>query len=139
MKRFLTLVLAMAMTLSLAACGGSSNSSDSKEPAQNTDSSDTNASDTNSSIDPTALYAIGGGATGGTFNAMGSTFTQFFNDGKVYGQFSSTATTGGVQNIMFMQNGTCDFGIIGLSVLVDAIDGTDDAVAAEDVETPEGE
>ena len=102
MKRFLTLVLAMAMTLSLAACGGSSNSSDSKEPAQNTDSSDTNASDTNSSIDPTALYAIGGGATGGTFNAMGSTFTQFFNDGKVYGQFSSTATTGGVQNIMFM-------------------------------------
>ena len=134
MKRFLSLVLALAMTLSLAACGGSkSDTSDSKEPEQNTDSSSTGASE--SGIDASALYAIGGGATGGTFNAMGSTFTQFFNDGKVYGQFSSTATTGGVQNIMFMQNGTCDFGIIGLSVLVDAIDGTNafDGKPYEDV------
>lgn len=33
MKRFLSLVLALAMTLSLAACGGSkSDTSDSKEP-----------------------------------------------------------------------------------------------------------
>lgn len=136
MKRFLTLVLAMAMTLSLAACGGSNSATDEgKTPEQSTDSSNTSASETNSSIDPSALYAIGGGATGGTFNAMGATFTQFFNDGKVYGQFSATATTGGVQNIMFMQNGTCDFGIIGLSVLVDAIDGTNafDGKPYEDV------
>ena len=84
MKRFLSLVLALAMTLSLAACGGSkSDTSDSKAPEQNTDSSSTGASE--SGIDASALYAIGGGATGGTFNAMGSTFTQFFNDGKVYG------------------------------------------------------
>ena len=136
MKRFLTLVLAMAMTLSLAACGGSNSATDEgKTPEQSTDSSNTSASETNSSIDPSALYAIGGGATGGTFNAMGATFTQFFNDGKVYGQFSATATTGGVQNIMFMQNGTCDFGIIGLSVLVDAIYGTNafDGKPYEDV------
>ena len=136
MKRFLSLVLALAMTLSLAACGGSNSATDEgKTPEQSTDSSNTSASETNSSIDPSALYAIGGGATGGTFNAMGATFTQFFNDGKVYGQFSATATTGGVQNIMFMQNGTCDFGIIGLSVLVDAVDGTNafDGKPYEDV------
>ena len=71
MKRFLTLVLAMAMTLSLAACGGSNSATDEgKTPEQSTDSSNTSASETNSSIDPSALYAIGGGATGGTFNAI---------------------------------------------------------------------
>lgn len=65
MKKFLSLLLAMAMTLSLAACGGS--------PAQDTPSSEEPADDTQqteetSGIDASALYAIGGGATGGTFN-----------------------------------------------------------------------
>lgn len=110
MKKFLSLLLAMAMTLSLAACGGS--------PAQDTPSSEEPADDTQqteetSGIDASALYAIGGGATGGTFNAMGNLFVQFFNDAERFGQFSSTATTGGVQNVIFMENGTTDFGIIG--------------------------
>lgn len=122
MKKFLSLLLAMAMTLSLAACGGS--------PAQDTPSSEEPADDTQqteetSGIDASALYAIGGGATGGTFNAMGNLFVQFFNDAERFGQFSSTATTGGVQNVIFMENGTTDFGIIGQSVFVQAVDGTD--------------
>lgn len=123
MKKFLSLILALAMVLSLAACGD--------KPAENTptDTPPADGAQTDTTapagVDAGALYAIGGGATGGTFNAMGSVFTQFFNDGKVYGQFSSTATTGGVQNVIFMQNGTCDFGIVGQSVFVQAVDGTD--------------
>lgn len=129
MKRIVTLILAMAMVLSLAACGGSSTQeskpAESAKPEQSAPAAESTAPETSSNIDPNALYAIGGGATGGTFNAMGAVFTQFFNDGKVYGQFSATATTGGVQNVMFMGNGTCDFGIVGQSVFVQAMDGTD--------------
>ncbi len=126
MKKFLSLILAMTMVLALAACGSDAPSDETKEPAQNnTENTDPATSETNSSIDANALYAIGGGSTGGTFNAMGNVFTQFFNDAGGYGQFSSTATTGGVQNVMFMQNGTCDFGIVGQSVFVQAADGTD--------------
>ena len=79
MKKFLSLLLAMAMTLSLAACGGS--------PAQDTPSSEEPADDTQqteetSGIDASALYAIGGGATGGThardlgFRHMGAVLTK---------------------------------------------------------------
>lgn len=56
---------------------------------------------------------------------MGNLFVQFFNDSERFGQFSSTATTGGVQNVIFMENGITDFGIIGQSVFVQAVDGTD--------------
>ncbi|MEI3307227.1 MAG: TAXI family TRAP transporter solute-binding subunit [Dysosmobacter sp.] len=122
MKKILSLLLAMATTLSLAACGGSpaQDPPSGKDPAD-----DTQQTEETSGIDAGALYAIGGGSTGGTFNAMGNLFVQFFNDSERFGQFSSTATTGGVQNVIFMENGTTDFGIIGQSVFVQAVDGTD--------------
>ena len=122
MKKILSLLLAMATTLSLAACGGSpaQDPPSGKDPAD-----DTQQTEETSGIDAGALYAIVGGSTGGTFNAMGNLFVQFFNDSERFGQFSSTATTGGVQNVIFMENGTTDFGIIGQSVFVQAVDGTD--------------
>ncbi|MDD3347678.1 TAXI family TRAP transporter solute-binding subunit [Oscillibacter sp.] len=124
MKKFLSMLLAVAMMMTMTACGGSKQEAPAPEkPAENTQKEEPAKSDSN--LDESALYAIGGGATGGTFNAMGAVFTQFFNDGKVFGQFSATATTGGVQNVMFMENGTCDFGIVGQSVFVQAADGTD--------------
>ena len=142
MKKVLSILLAAAMILSLTACGASD--SKNEEPVKETPATTAPAAPEaskeepaeSSNIDPTVLYGIGGGATGGTFNAMGNVFTQFFNDGEKYGQFSATATTGGVQNVMFMQNGTCDFGIVGQSVFVQATDGTDsfkDTGAYEDL------
>lgn len=129
MKKFLSAILTLAMILSLAACGGGSNPSASSDgggsSSGSTGGDQAAAPAESSSIDASALYAVGGGATGGTFNAMGNVFAQFFNDAKQYGQFSATATTGGVQNVMFMGNGTCDFGIVGQSVFVQAVDGTD--------------
>lgn len=121
-KRFLSILLAATLILSMTACSGKDND---PTPEKESTPSEAETPSTNDSIDPSALYGIGGGATGGTFNAMGNVFTQFFNDGEKYGQFSATATTGGVQNVMFMQNGTCDFGIVGQSVFVQAVDGTD--------------
>ena len=76
MKKILSLLLAMATTLSLAACGGSpaQDPPSGKDPAD-----DTQQTEETSGIDAGALYAIGGGSTGGTFNAMGNLFVQFFN------------------------------------------------------------
>lgn len=123
MKKVLSMILALAMLLALTACGGTSTTEQTE--TSETETSETTETTQTSSIDPSALYAIGGGSTGGTFNAMGNLFVQFFNDAEQFGQFSSTATTGGVQNVIFMQNGTTDFGIIGQSVFVQAVDGTD--------------
>lgn len=131
MKKFLAAILTLAMVLALTACGGSSPtppaSGGSGTPSNSDSAGGGQAPEPSqsSNIDASALYAVGGGATGGTFNAMGNVFAQFFNDAKQYGQFSATATTGGVQNVMFMGNGTCDFGIVGQSVFVQAVDGTD--------------
>ena len=127
-KRLLSILLAATLVLSMTACGSKSeDSTTGKEsvPNETPASEKEETSSSGGNIDSTVLYGIGGGATGGTFNAMGNVFTQFFNDGEKYGQFSATATTGGVQNVMFMQNGTCDFGIVGQSVFVQAVDGTD--------------
>lgn len=88
-------------------------------------SAETGSESGSTSFDASTLYAIGGGATGSTFNAMGNLFVQFFNDAEKFGQFSSTATTGGVQNVIFMENETTDFGIVGQSAFVQAVDGTD--------------
>jgi len=122
-KKFVCLVLTLIMALSLVACGSQTASPSASATAS--PSASAAASPEVSTLDSTVLYSIGGGSTGGTFNAMGAIFVQFFNDGHIFGQFSSTATTGGVQNVKFMQNGTCDFGIIGQSVFVQAVDGTD--------------
>jgi len=118
MKKFLSLILALGMSLSLVACGNSDSTTESKSDA-------TENSTPVTGIDTSALYAIGSGATGGTFNAMGNVFAQFFSDAENYGQFSATATTGGVQNVLFMGNETCDFGIVSQGVFVQAVDGTD--------------
>ena len=63
MKKILSLLLAMATTLSLAACGGSpaQDPPSGKDPAD-----DTQQTEETSGIDAGALYAIGGGSTGGT-------------------------------------------------------------------------
>ncbi|MFQ8819499.1 MAG: hypothetical protein ACLR8R_10330 [Oscillospiraceae bacterium] len=96
MKKILSLLLAMATTLSSSLRRQPRSGSPSgKDPAD-----DTQQTEETSGIDAGALYAIGGGSTGGTFNAMGNLFVQFFNDSERFGQFSSTATTGGVQNVI---------------------------------------
>lgn len=129
MKKVLSLLLAMCMVFALAACGGSGDSSSSTTPPPS-GSSDSTPSDTGSTndtapasnLDNTAQYVVGTGGTGGTYNAVGALMAQFFND-KGFGQFSATATTGGVQNTLFMRNGTCDFGMVGRSCFVESSTG----------------
>jgi len=129
MKKRLCILIAILTLLSVAGCSSSSGTATESTAGSAVESgSQTEAGSQNqesgTTLDSSALYSIGSGATGGTFNAMGSVFAQFFNDGKNYGQFSATATTGGVQNVMFMRNGTCDFGIVGQSVYVEAREGS---------------
>ncbi len=137
MKKLVSLLLALAMIFALAACGsqGSSapasssqssapaSSSQSSAPASSSESSAPASSSTAepaaTTLDHNALYAVGSGAVGGTYNAVGALIANFLND-KGFGQFSATATTGGVQNTLFMQNGTCEFGMVGRACFNDA-------------------
>lgn len=129
MKKVLSLILALCMVFALAACGGDSGSSAGTTPPPSNDSQSAPA-DTGTpsdaapaaTLDNNAQYVVGTGGTGGTFNAVGALMAQFLND-HGFGQFSATATTGGVQNCLFMRNGTCDFGIVSRSTYVESSTG----------------
>ncbi len=128
MKKVLSLVLAMCMVLALAACGGNTGGSSTgttpPPSSSGTTAPDNNAPDAapSSNLDNNAQYVVGTGGTGGTFNAVGALMAQFLND-RGFGQFSATATTGGVQNCLFMRNGTCDFGMVSRSTYVESSTG----------------
>ena len=124
MKKFLSLTLAVLMALSLVACGGDTQEETTPpaEEEQEEQAEEPSGETVETTLDNSALYNIGTGGTGGTFNAVGALMAQFLND-KGFGQFSGTATTGGVQNCLFMQNGTCDFGIVSRSTYVESSTG----------------
>ena len=114
MKKFLALLLAAAMIFSFAACTSSESA---PEPA-----AEGGEGEAASNVDNSAMFVVGTGGTGGTFNAVGALMANFLND-KGFGQFSAMATTGGVQNCIFMMNGDADFGMVSRSTFVESSTG----------------
>ena len=119
MKKFLSILLAVAMIFSFAAC--TSSNEPAAEPATEP-AAEGGSEEAASTVDNNAMYVVGTGGTGGTFNAVGALMANFLND-KGFGQFSAMATTGGVQNCIFMMNGDADFGMVSRSTFVESSTG----------------
>ncbi len=120
MKKFLALLLAAAMIFSFAACTSSEPAAEPAEGEEQT--AEGGEEQAASSLDNSAMFVVGTGGTGGTFNAVGALMANFLND-KGFGQFSAMATTGGVQNCIFMMNGDADFGMVSRSTFVESSTG----------------
>ncbi|MGD9566784.1 MAG: TAXI family TRAP transporter solute-binding subunit [Sedimentibacter sp.] len=121
MKRFLCCFLVMAMVVGFTGCAPSTpQSSGAETPSQNENLEKTMSSGLSdfSGND----YIIGGGSSGGTYNAVSSVFAQFLSKAEV-AKFTAQATTGSGQNITFMQNESMEFGLANSSTCRDAIEG----------------
>lgn len=111
MKKFLTLVLALVMALSLAACGGD----------KNKDNGGTDADAPANKISNNLVFSTGG--DGGTYFAVGGVIAQHVStntDVKV----TSVASGGSKANILLLDSGDAQLGFSQSDVMAYAYNGT---------------
>ena len=105
MKKFLTLVLALVMALSLAACGGD----------KNKDNGGTDADAPANKISNNLVFSTGG--DGGTYFAVGGVIAQHVStntDVKV----TSVASGGSKANILLLDSGDAQLGFSQSDVII---------------------
>lgn len=140
MKRFLSGLLMVSMVFGLAACGSSNSTASTSAPVAEEKAEETNgATETAEKTNTGGTfsendYIIGGGSSGGTYNAVSSVFAQFLSKAGV-AKFTAQATTGSGQNVAFIENKSIEFGLVNASTCKDAIEGKGlfDGKACEDL------
>lgn len=112
MKKILSLVLALSMALSLAACGGS-------ETTPSNDSTEANPPA------ETQYYSVGTASSGGMMYAIGSGWASLMNNvaGDRY-QFTAEETAGNTANIAMIESGELEFCCNGVMSLYEGYEGT---------------
>lgn len=112
MKKFLSLLLALILVLSLAACG--------EQQSGGSDDSDNSGT----AATPQDLV-MGTGSTGGTYFALGGAMANAIND-KLANQkitITAQATGASVENLNLINAGEMDLGIAMNNVAANAFDG----------------
>lgn len=135
-KRFLAVVLTLAMVLSLAACGSEKSSSDSAPsttPAPSTETTKTEPAEP-SGQDGYALPAapskpvliqFAGGSSGGTFFLIANAIAQVLNTKySDYVSCSTQATSGSVEILNLLETGEIDFGWSQSGMAAQSVAGT---------------
>lgn len=124
MKRFISLILAAAMILSLAACSGGT--SGSEETTKGT-SAETKAEGGSSEIAAPSSperFSLGSGSSGGNFYLVGGGVSTAINNAlPEYFVITSEETGGSTANLTMLQNGDIEFGISMTSSLAEAWEG----------------
>ena len=118
MKKLFSTLLALLLVVGMTACAAST-------PANKPDTTadtKTETTQTQTTAAATGDYIVGGGSSGGTYNAVSSVFAQFWNKANL-GSYTAQATTGSGQNILFIQRGDIEFGMANASVCIDAVNG----------------
>ena len=118
MKKLFSILLVLLLVVGMTACAAST-------PANKPDTTadtKTETTQTQTTAAATGDYIVGGGSSGGTYNAVSSVFAQFWNKANL-GSYTAQATTGSGQNILFIQRGDIEFGMANASVCIDAVNG----------------
>jgi len=121
MKKVVSLILVLAMVLSLAACGG--------EPATTTAQNQPAGTEQNSNVPkaPSSPYLtqLVGATSGGTFFLVMNGFADMLNN-KLPNWFKASAqsTSGGLEILRLLESGDAEFGMGQAGVARTAIDGT---------------
>lgn len=125
MKRFLALILAAMMVLSMAACGNVSDE---------TKGNDSNVSADGEIAKPSApeRLSLGSGSSGGNFYLVGGGIATVLNNALPdYFVITSEETGGGTANLTMLQNGDVELGIAMTSSLYEAWNGSADWTGGE--------
>ena len=112
MKKLISILLVTAMSIGVTACASGTTTTEKSAEVPTSEASSTGSND----------YIVGGGSSGGTYNAVSSVFAQFWNKAGL-GSYTAQATTGSGQNILFIQRGDIEFGMANASVCIDAVNG----------------
>lgn len=105
MKKICTMVLALSMALSLVSCSGSSGSS---AESGGTSSAGSSAQ---GSTELFTDWRIGTSSIGGNFYTMGSGVAQMLSEKYGY-HATAQATNGAVENVVLLENGDIDMGML---------------------------
>ena len=120
MKKFVAMMLALLMTLSLAACGStqtapaessSSETAETEAPAASSDSS-------------SRTLSLGTASLGGNFFTMGAAMASVIMDGTGVA-VTAQATNGSVYNVGAVDEGELDIGMAQASAVASGVNGTD--------------
>lgn len=122
--KLLTLILALAMIASLAACGNSSTPADNSSSAANNSSANASSSGTAPANVP-KFMTVGTGATGGAYYPIGVALADIMTSA-LGTQATAEVTGGSLDNLQLINEGTCDIGIVQGNNMMDAYEGTGD-------------
>lgn len=139
MKRWISLILAAAMVLSLAACGTKTTETTAGTTAAKStaagEAQDETAEEEQSTGDGVAVqvpssperYSLGSGSSGGNFYLVGGGVATLLNNLlPEYFVITSEETGGSTANLTMLQNGDIEFGIAMTSSLTEAWEGKAD-------------
>lgn len=123
MKKLCSIVLLLAMLLTLVACGAGASTDAAKEetPAETTGEGSKTEADSGGK----EFINIATGTMSGTYYSLGISLASLFNEKSERNiSFSAEATNGSGQNIEFLASGECAIALVNNDVAKAAIDGT---------------